>query len=62
MRTIADKRLHSHTGKFSSTLLGHTPDEADRLLRRVTGRSLAARELALSATFGHSCLENSRRE
>ena len=40
--SIADEPHHSQTGKFSSTLLGHAPDEADRLLRG-SGHSVAAR-------------------
>jgi len=35
--------------RASSTLLGHQPYGADRPLRRDTGRSIPARQLALSA-------------
>jgi hypothetical protein len=40
-----------------STLLSHTPDDADGPLRRDSGRSAAALQRARSATFGHSCLK-----
>src|SRR5438874_9077146 len=38
-----------------STLVSHTADAADRPLRRDTGRSIPARQLALSANSCHSC-------